>query len=364
MSKSTKAPDPSTLGDPIEKPKVEVSEPSIILKKAKKENIMDNVEDIINPSLTVYGCGGMGTNIVSKFGKDFSTDTNIEIIDTSKSNLVKTGYTTKIISGNGSGKVRGANVDDINKYITAEMFQDKDPSDINVVIFSLSGGTGSVIGPLLIKELHRLNKAVIAIAVSETASQLDTENTSRTFMSLEAICKNDDIYLPMMVFDNAYTRSKVDTTIRHRLGLLTNFITTSIFELDKSDKINWLRPDKTIGSAPGVYGCYITHGKTNDYSEESGEVLDMPNDHLFDSIIFVANNSDQMPNMDSRILYKGLNEEGKTNMVGILGFPISDKFIETLNSRLSKYQSQMSTSKELGIKTKNQGSGHTSGLIV
>jgi hypothetical protein len=351
MDINASAPDPSSLG-----------EKKVIIKKtAVKQN--EGI-DKDNPSVAVYGCGGMGTNIINQFGKDLSNKVKIRIIDTSKSNLINTPYETTIIDGNGSGKLRGANVESINKYISSEAFVDKEPEDINIVIFSLSGGSGSVIGPLLIKELHRQNKAVVALVVAETISQLDTENTSRTFMSLEGICEADDIYLPVMVFDNSFTRSKVDNAIKHRLTILTDFLTTNVFELDKSDKINWLRPDITIDAVPGVYGCHFAIGKTGDYDPESGEIMVRPEDHLFDSIIFVANKPDQLVTLESRILYHGFDTSAATNIIGMIGFPISTKLIETINSRLSKFQSQVSSAKPLGFKTKKTGSGHNSGIVI
>jgi hypothetical protein len=349
------APDPATM------------KKTPTIKKGGKSVTTDKTEMILeteHPSVAIFGCGGCGTNLVNRFGSDLSDEVDIRIVDTSKSNMVDTPYKTKIIDGNGSGKVRASNLDIINKYISSEAFEEEEAKDINIVIFSLSGGSGSVIGPLLINELHRQDKAVVAIVVAEMTSQLDTENTSKTFMSLESIC-NSGIYLPVMVFDNSRTRSKVDIVIGHRLKLLTDFLTSSVFELDKSDKINWLRPDKAIGTPAGVYGIHMAQGKAGDYSEESGEVLDMPKDHIYDSVAYVSQTPDQSVSMDSRILYHGIdNQIGDNTVVGLVGFPISTKFVGLINSKLSKYQSQAATCAPLGIQTKSVGTNHNSGLVI
>jgi len=317
-----------------------------------------------HPTVHIYGCGGCGTNLINKIRSFLPNDIFCRIVDTSKSNLTGAEGHVDIIDGSGSGKVRAANLERINKFISSEMFTKEIPGEINIVVFSLSGGSGSIAGPLLIKELHRRNKTVVAVVITDTSSQLDTENTSKTFQSLQNICEHDKIYLPVMVFDNEHRRSVVDDTIKHRLVHLCDMLRTNIFELDKSDKINWLRPDKAIGVAPGITGMHLSIGVTGDHSSDSGEVMELEEDHLYDSILLISNSPDAKTKYTCRVKYHGINiVESSERMVGLVGFPISDKFIDFINASLNKFRAQASQTKRLSIQD-NSGSNHSSGLVI
>lgn len=312
----------------------------------------DKVTVSETPTITLYGCGGFGANTVQRMKNGLPKGVHVRKIDTSKSNLQEGEKATDIINGNGSGKVRATNLKEISKFISTKVFEEENPSDINIVAFSLSGGTGSVAGPLLIKEIKRRGGTAIAVVVADMVSELDTDNTFKTFQTLESICNSGSIYLPIMLFDNSAKRSIVDTTVSHRLRLLLRYLTMDTLEMDRSDKINFFRPDHAVGAAPGVKGCHVSFGPKGDYKEDSGEIVVMPDDFIYDAVTMVTPSADAKANTDTRILYHGIMRNPENNgdkIIGYMGFPISEIFVGKINDSLSKYAQQASQTHSLGF---------------
>ena len=95
----------------------------------------------------IYGCGGMGTNIVSIY-RNATQEPNmpeleVSFVDTSFSNLKKHGIGEEeacVLEGlDGSGKLRKENANVISDNIKQILLNHK-PGDFNIVVFSASGG--------------------------------------------------------------------------------------------------------------------------------------------------------------------------------------------------------------------------------
>ena len=122
----------------------------------------------VPPSVSVFACGGAGLNLVRRTLPDITNRVSYKFLDTSIANLLP-GESAHIIGGGGSGLVRGLNNDASIKAIAGLSDEDLNLNDINIVVFSLSGGSGSVLGPLLISDIAgRRKRLVIALTVSST----------------------------------------------------------------------------------------------------------------------------------------------------------------------------------------------------
>ena len=231
----------------------------------------------------IYGCGGAGINITrhteSRWDKE---DINVEriaeydktYIDTSRSNIkdgMKADDIYVIPNLDGSGKKRDENHVEINNLIKDILVKHK-PQDFNVVIFSLSGGSGSVIGPLLVSELLARNIPVIAITVGTDESVLTAKNTLNSLKSLEAIAKRNGKALNFIYQHNqrGIPRGNVDSKISSYLSGMRYLFSGNNEELDSQDLINWLDFTRTTSLSPQL-------GLLEVYSEAEHVLKNHPN---------------------------------------------------------------------------------------
>jgi hypothetical protein len=197
----------------------------------------------------LYGCGGLGTNIVKDYiGRQPAPGFAITLpsfIDTSRSNLAgiedeKTIYV--LDKTDGSGKVRKENHAQISAAVKQILLQ-QPPEDFNIVVFSASGGSGSVIGPLLAKELLARGHSVVVCLAGSSESTITAQNTLNTLKSLSAISKQIDTPVVMFYRHNGgeCTRSVVDGQLNLAISSLCYLTSRQNDELDTKDVANWLR---------------------------------------------------------------------------------------------------------------------------
>lgn len=216
--------------------------------------------------MAIYGCGGAGTNIARNWDPTLHDDiatmvsdgkiaeVTVNYLDTSRKNL--TGEEPEsncyiLPNVDGSGKIRSENHPEITKSIK-DMVLKHQPAPFNVVVFSASGGTGSVIGPLLVRELLLRGERVVALTLGSSESMTTVENTIRTLKSLDNIARKNNIPVVMAYEDNGnnQNRPEVDgrlNAVISSLGVLTG---PAVRELDTADVTHWLQYHKVSSVAP------------------------------------------------------------------------------------------------------------------
>lgn len=213
--------------------------------------------------LTIFGCGGCGMNIVSKYteAKHDADAASIitHFIDTSKSNIkpnMKEDDIYIIPDVDGSGKIRAENASEIAN-LTKDMLVKHKPGDFNLVVFSLSGGSGSVIGPLIIGELLAKGLPVVAIVIGTDESVTTANNTLKTLKTLDGVSKTNN--KPLITIyehhDRGLVRSAVDERIHSYIAMMSYLVAarnTPDTELDSQDLINWLDFTRTTSLKPQV----------------------------------------------------------------------------------------------------------------
>ena len=206
-------------------------------------------------SIRFYGLGGLGLNLVSQLARfedkqnEGFADISICYADTSKSNLrgKEEGIDYRedqlyIFDGiDGSGKSRGQNLGVMSESHKDFLHKFK-PADLNVVVHSASGGSGSVLSNLVVTELLKRGHLVISIIVGTTSSRIETENTKKTLLSYEKAAIGTKRPVVAFYRENTKTapRAKIDNEVVTFMILLCVLFSSQNRELDKADLENFI----------------------------------------------------------------------------------------------------------------------------
>lgn len=220
-------------------------------------------------TLRIYGAGGAGINIVGSWNSVAGTQAGpgtalveLAYIDTSRSNLpngVDPNLVFVLEGVDGSGKVRAENHVEIGRNIR-NVIQQHEPGDLNVVVFSASGGSGSVFGPLVIGELIDRGQPVLAIVIGSDESNITAKNTLNSLKSLQAIAEKKGVATVFSYLHNERTtkRSSIDVRARYLLSTLAMLASRRNHALDTKDLSHFLNFSKvtTVGPQMALLHVY------------------------------------------------------------------------------------------------------------
>lgn len=242
--------------------------------------------------LRVIGCGGSGINIcgdvienISILGDGFC-DIERTYIDTSRNNIDKIGYEgndfwmveTKDFSKDtiaGSGGERRTNSADISEnikeFLTKYNFTKPVTGEYTIVIGSASGGSGSVIMPVIVKSLMERGIPTVAVIIGDTSNGLSAINTLNTLTGLNVIATKK-VKKPLSVVyvnntamgaSNTHEAEKLaNKKLFNTLGTLSMFLSGDNGDLDSQDMVNFVDQSNysTINIKPGLYGLVTYSG--------------------------------------------------------------------------------------------------------
>ena len=209
-------------------------------------------------TVRIFGCGGLGLNFAANYLKSQGGDGFAAIdpafIDTSRSNLTPEIPEEKIYildNTDGSGKVRRENHAQISSSIK-HILQSQQPGEFNIVVFSASGGSGSVLGPLIVSELLARGLPVVVLTAGSSESNITANNTVNTLKSLAAISKKESAPVVTYYLHNGgdNTRSAVDKKLAFATSCLSYLASRQNAELDTKDVSHWLRYNHSTEVAP------------------------------------------------------------------------------------------------------------------
>lgn len=212
------------------------------------------------PKMKLYLAGGAGLNIGNTFVKYLGqqaagfAEIDMVFIDTSASNITSNIPKDKIylVDGlDGSGKLRRSNYD-VLAECSKEILHMHKPADVNVIIHSTAGGSGSTISPLLVSELLARGETVIVIMIGSTSSKIETVNTANTLKSYEAISQKRGVPVIAVYRENSIDkpRSVVDKELQTMIIILAAMFSGSNRELDGSDLRNFLNYTRVTSYGP------------------------------------------------------------------------------------------------------------------
>lgn len=229
----------------------------------------------VKGKVRIYACGGCGLNNGQHFEQFRGANDvgfaqlDIVYVDTSKSNLrasINPEHCYMLEGLDGSGKIRKENHAEISAQIKAIMQKFK-PVDLNIVISSAAGGSGSVIAPLLTSELIANEHPTVVISIGSADTRLDCENTLKTIKSYEAISQMRKTAIAMAYIQNSQTtsRTNADEEARQMIMALCVLFSRENQELDSKDLFNFLRFERVTTFQPSLVMLQRVEG-SNDIS--------------------------------------------------------------------------------------------------
>lgn len=222
--------------------------------------------------IRAYGLGGAGFNVL-KFalklekGVEGFADINPCFIDTSLSNIaltkdsgVKEEDVFILEDKDGSGKRRDANYEDMAKNVK-HILHRFPAGDLNLVVSSASGGSGSIASALITKELLANNHPTIVILIGSEESKIAIENTVKSLQSLDTISRKQ-VDKPVVVsyFHNSQKtpRAENDKEIRQFIMALSILASRENLELDTADLANFVGFENVTSVKEGLSIIYLT----------------------------------------------------------------------------------------------------------
>lgn len=210
--------------------------------------------------VAIYGCGGCGQNIAARYsdmaGQETPGAAILEpyFIDTSLANLKEGMNKDRFFlmeAREGSGKVRTENRTEISRAVLP-ILQKFPPGDLNVVVFSGSGGTGSVAAPYLISKLLEDNRSVVAVVVGGDECERAAVNTVNTLKSLEGIAQKTGKTV-MMYYEHLKPtdkRSAIDNRIWMVISALASLMSRRNEAMDLQDLHNFFNFSHVTSAEP------------------------------------------------------------------------------------------------------------------
>lgn len=145
-------------------------------------------------TIQIYACGGGGINIGRDYLEEGHTADIAKIttafLDTSDSNLSDLMTDNTFLfqdpssTVDGSGKVKAINAALIELKTPAALAKFP-PKDVNIIVYTSSGGTGNVIGYHLHRQLLKAGHKVFSIILGSAESERTAKNTIGTIASLD-----------------------------------------------------------------------------------------------------------------------------------------------------------------------------------
>ena len=310
------------------------------------------------PTVQIIAAGGCGQNILKAILKNnpsFDTAVCCRVIDTSASNVngIPNDIPFDAIGELGSGKDRSKNLDAIQKYIDTHPDLFKQASDITFILFSLAGGSGSVIAPLLAHRILRnSNKCVVLVGVIDSSSERDCTNTINTIRSFASSAEKNGHYFPIMLFNNyGVGRFAVNKTAAQRVIEMIDLLTSkSIEEIDYKK------------CPSGIYMLSVT-------ATDSDKAVDLPGEDV--SVIgigdvlhacMVVNDTGLTPDVLTAFTYVGISEDKRYFCA--IGKTIPQEVINHLNETQERYKENTIQKDHSNQDLIGTGNDTASGLII
>ena len=211
--------------------------------------------------IQLFACGGCGTNIAKQIN---DLDININYIDTSTSNLkgVKSENIYVVENIDGAGKDRSKTYEHF-KHIAEDMLIKFKPSpSLNVVVSSLSGGSGSIIAPLIAKELISNGHNTIVVAIDSKHSVKELDNSIKTFKTYKSISDSMQKSISLYYIENSNRKESDQRAIWFitLLSLLVNKAHTE--EFDTTDLTNFINFERVTENSPNVTILEVNENET------------------------------------------------------------------------------------------------------
>lgn len=206
----------------------------------------------------IYACGGAGVNLGQRISNEAVQPCFIDTSLSNRTEALDQDLCYFIEDLDGSGKNRRENYSTISKEVDAvlERFA---PGDFNIVLFSAAGGSGSVIGPLVLKALLEQKATAVAVVVGADDSAISVNNTINTLKSLESVSVMVGEPAVIVYHENTsgVPRKVIDDEVEFVLHALAELTSQQNRELDTQDLTNWIQYHKVSPVRPQLSALSI-----------------------------------------------------------------------------------------------------------
>lgn len=172
-------------------------------KSARTEQIVAMLsKGIIEPKITVVGCGGAGNNVVQRIYEDCRTRVETVAVNTDEKKLDSIEASKKVLIGKDITQGLGAcGFPEVGEYC-AERARDAfkqvlDGSDIVIIVAGMGGGTGTGAAPIIAEVSKELDAVTFAIAINPFSYE-----TERLKKASEGIRRLREVTEITVVLDN------------------------------------------------------------------------------------------------------------------------------------------------------------------
>src|SRR5512137_606999 len=126
---------------------------------------------VLEPRITVVGCGGAGNNIVQRVYTDCKSNVETVAVNTDERKLAEIEASKKVLIGKDVTKGLGADgFPEVGAYCAdcaKSTFRSiLDGSDIVIIVAGMGGGTGTGVAPVIAEVSKELDAVTFAIAIS------------------------------------------------------------------------------------------------------------------------------------------------------------------------------------------------------
>lgn len=213
------------------------------------------MSSVIEGKIAIYACGGGGISIASHFEKFRNKEAPNgygqvvpAYIDTSMGDISDALPRESIFvfeHTDGSGKVRAEN-NSLIKENTNKILQKFTPGDLNIVISTLSGGSGGPLAGHLTIELLKRKVPTIVIGIASCASRIEVENAVKSIKTYEKAAHITEMPVVLSYWQNDENtpRSVVDNCVIDMISALSALFSRQHKRLDTADLAHWLNISK------------------------------------------------------------------------------------------------------------------------
>lgn len=206
------------------------------------------------PEITLYLCGGTALNIGALLKENSHTDAlkNAKFVglDSSGNNLPGDLFPVERMrsadgsdEARGSGKVKRTNYDQAKDFVHQVMVKHK-PTPFNVIVQNTAGGTGSMLGPVVMRALNEHDTVFVVVSISDFTTQVEMENAVGTLRSWANQTSRNQLnrVIPLIHEENLpnVTRGEVNKKVVDQINYLSLFLTEKNEEMDYQDIKNLL----------------------------------------------------------------------------------------------------------------------------
>jgi hypothetical protein len=217
-------------------------------------------------TISIWACGGGGINVVGSIPRADEDAQYAQAaryyLDTSDRNLKKNGLSSTddnvflLPNANGSGGKMSENKEAIADSI-GKILAKYPRSDLNIIVSSACGGSGSPYALYLAKEFLERDEAVVVILIGSFESDQRIKNTLASVRSLNGICRATNKPLAFIYRQNDKPDDKVvNNAIHEDIHSLRVLYSNRLGVIDSKDLYHWNRFEKvcdTDAFAPMPY---------------------------------------------------------------------------------------------------------------